>query len=356
MPALHLGRISAPAIGFATLLCAIAFGFLLARATHRNERGRRRHHASDLFRLLSGALSGRVSGKTLRRAAHEAEAASFWSAIEALTATLRPRERRELARSLERSRHVLAECRALRDDDDDVRRELAAGRLALLPLPRARRLLRRTLVRGPEAVRFAAARALAAQRDLASLGWLLVHADTLAARPLPALSGLLRAFGPRGRALLVTALERGIVDLHFERAVVDALGLSRCRSARPGVEARLRSDAVELRIAAARALGRIGMGESIPALMLALADSAWPVRAQAAHALGLLRATPAVEALAGRVTDPSWWVRHHAAYALAVIGSEGRDALCELVVRSEDGFAREMAREALDRAVARRSA
>jgi hypothetical protein len=45
-----------------------------------------------------------------------------------------------------------------------------------------------------------------------------------------------------------------------------------------------------------------------------------------------------------------------AAYALAVIGSEGRDALCELVVRSPDGYAREMAREALDRAVVRRSA
>ena len=44
------------------------------------------------------------------------------------------------------------------------------------------------------------------------------------------------------------------------------------------------------------------------------------------------------------------------AYALAIIGSEGRDALCELVVRSDDGFAREMAREALDRAVQRRSA
>ncbi|MBK7367153.1 MAG: HEAT repeat domain-containing protein [Candidatus Eisenbacteria bacterium] len=212
------------------------------------------------------------------------------------------------------------------------------------------------MVRGPETVRLAAARALSMQRDLASLGWLLVHADTLSTRPVQALSGLLRSFGPRGRALLVTALERGIVDLRFERAVLDALGLSRCRSARVGVEARLRSDALELRVAAARALGRLGMGESIPALMLALADPAWPVRAQAAHALGRLRAAPAVDALAERVSDRSWWVRHHAAYALAIIGSEGRDALCELVVRSDDGFAREMAREALDRAVHRRSA
>ncbi|MBI5169651.1 MAG: HEAT repeat domain-containing protein [Candidatus Eisenbacteria bacterium] len=350
-----IGQQFAPLLGIATLAGAVLLGFLLARATKRDERSRLRHRSSDLFRLLSGSLAGNVPGAALRRAARDAESENFWEAIEAIAATLRPRERRELARSLERSRHVLAECRSLRDDDP-LRRELAARRLALIPVTRARRVLRRALVHGPEAVRLAAARALAVQRDLASLGWLLVHADTLSTRPVPALSGLLRSFGPRGRALLVTALERGIVDPRFERAALDALGLSRCRSARPGVEARLRSDALELRVAAARALGRIGMGESIPALMLALTDPAWPVRAQAAHALGRLHAAPAVEALAERVSDRSWWVRHHAAYALAVIGSEGRDALCELVVRSNDGFAREMAREALDRAVQRRSA
>lgn len=350
-----LGPQFAPLLGIATVTGAIVLGFLLARATKREHRNRNRHHSSDLFRMLSGSLAGKVPGAALRRAARDAEADNVWDAIEAIAATLRPRERRELARSLDRSRHVLAECRALRDDDEQ-RRELAARRLALIPVSRSRRVLRRAMVLGPEPVRFAAARALAMQRDLASLGWLLVHADTLSTRPVPALSGLLRSFGPRSRALLVTALERGIVDLRFERATLDALGLSRCRSARVAVEARLRSEALELRVAAARALGRLGMGESIPALMLALADPAWPVRAQAAHALGRLRATPAVETLAERVSDRSWWVRHHAAYALATIGAEGRDALCELVVRSDDGFAREMAREALDRAVQRRSA
>jgi hypothetical protein len=41
-------------------------------------------------------------------------------------------------------------------------------------------------------------------------------------------------------------------------------------------------------------------------------------------------------------------VRHHAAYALVSLGEEGRDALCELAARSDDRYAREMAREALD--------
>ena len=67
-----------------------------------------------------------------------------------------------------------------------------------------------------------------------------------------------------------------------------------------------------------------------------------------AQALGRLAATPAVDALAACVADRSWWVRHHAAYALMSMGDEGRDALCELAARSEDRYAREMAREALD--------
>lgn len=356
MPLIPTGGLIAPTLALFTLACAIGLGFLVARSSHRDARGGKRGRSAELFRVVAGSLAGNVSTDALRLAAREAEAESFWSAIEAIATTLRIRERMELAQSLNRSRHVMRECRVLRDEHDNERRELAARRLALVPSLRARRVLRRTLVRGPENVRLAAARALACQRDLAALGWVLVHSDTLSTRSIGAISGLLRSFGPRGRALLVTALERGVVDTRFECALLDALGVSRCRSARSGVEARLRSDQLEVRVAAARALGRIAMGEAIPALILALNDGAWPVRAQAAQALGRLHATPAIDMLTERVSDSSWWVRHHAAYALAAIGSEGRDALCELIVRSPDGFAREMAREALDRSVARRSA
>ncbi|MEO5989638.1 MAG: HEAT repeat domain-containing protein, partial [Candidatus Eisenbacteria bacterium] len=120
------------------------------------------------------------------------------------------------------------------------------------------------------------------------------------------------------------------------------------RSARGPIERRLCSPHVELRIAACRALGRLGLAEAGPGLTLALADDAWPVRALAAQALGRIREAHAVEALVERVSDRSWWVRHHAAYALATVGPEGRDALCELIVRSDDPYAREMARDALD--------
>ena len=347
---------SSTALAVGLVACAIALMFLLARAAKRGAARDERHRAAELFRLLTGRLAGHVPPRALRVAARDSQSEPFWGAVEAITTTLRPRERRELARVLERSRHLVVERDVLRRDDPPARRELAAKRLGMLPVRRSRLLLRREMVQGPEPLRFAAARSLAAHRDLGSLGWLLAHPEALATRPARAISGLLRAFGPRGRALQLAALDRGGLPLAFEVGLLDALGITRCLSARAAIEARLRDAQVDIRVSAARALGRLGMGESIPSLMLALADEAWPMRAQAAFALGRLRATPAVELLTERVADPAWWVRHHAAYALAAMGSEGRDALCELIVRSPDPFAREMAREALDHGVARKSA
>ena len=148
--------------------------------------------------------------------------------------------------------------------------------------------------------------------------------------------------------MLIAALERGTVEPRLECACVEALGVVGCRSARGSIAARLSSPHLELRVTAARGLGRLGMGEAIPALILALGDEAWPVRAMAAQALGRLSAAPAIDALVARVSDPSWWVRHHAAYALLAMGGEGHDALCDLAARADDRYAREMAREALD--------
>jgi HEAT repeat protein len=340
----------------ATIGSATTMLWLASRASKRSAREASRSRTAELLRVLTGRVAGHVPLASLRVAAREAAATQFWSAMETIAATLRRRERIELARTLVRNRHVLEERRALRTGETDARRELAARRLAMLPSQRHRPALRAALVRGPEPVRLAAARALASLRDQATLRWLCAHPGSLEGRPLPMLSGLLRAFGPGARASLIAELDRGITVPRFECAVLDVLGVTRCRSARERIETRLASHAIDVRVAAARALGRLEMGESIPGLMLALADPAWPVRAQAAQALGRLRAAPAVDALAEHVADPAWWVRRHAAHALAAIGPEGRDALCELVVRSADPYAREMAREALDRASMRTSA
>ena len=329
-------------------LAVAALTMLLIRKARRAERSGRRLRSGQLFALLGARVSGKVRGGDLRRAAARTGPEPFWDALEAIAATLRLRERSRLAATLARSRHLAHERRLLAADEPLARRELAARRLGLLPSARSRRVLRRALVCGPETVRFAAARSLARHRDLGALRWLLEHPGSLASRPLPALSGLLRAFGPAARAMLIAALERGTVEPRLECACVEALGVVGCRSARGSIAARLSSPQLELRVTAARGLGRLGMGEAIPALILALGDEAWPVRAMAAQALGRLSAAPAIDALVARVSDPSWWVRHHAAYALLAMGGEGHDALCDLAARADDRYAREMAREALD--------
>jgi HEAT repeat protein len=335
-------------LGLAAPIVVTFVVWLLVRASRRGQRRRSRVHAGELFRVFAGSVAGRVPERALRQAAARAGHDSFWDALEAIAATLRTRERRELANAMQKSGHVAFERRVLQGSDLAARRELAARRLGLLPDKRSRRVLRRALVRGPETVRLAAARALARHRDLRALRWLLEHPEALARRPLPAVGGLLRAFGPGARAMLIAALERGIADTRLECACLDTLGLARCHSARGSITARLQSPHLELRVAAARALGRLGMGEAIPALTMALTDDSWPVRAMAAQALGRLSASPAVEALAECVSDRAWWVRHHAAYALARIGGEGHDMLCELAARADDRYAREMARDALE--------
>jgi HEAT repeat protein len=356
MPGLDLRFVSATSFILALPIAVAVLMTLLVRREHRGARARTRLRAGELCQLLAGRVSGRVRGGELRRAAKAAAPEPFWDAVEAITTTLRLRERLALARSLAKSRHLAKERRVLRGDEPLARRELAAHRLGQLPSLRARRCLRRALVRGPESLQFAAARSLARHRDLKALRWLLEHAGSLERRPMPALCGLLRAFGPGARSMLITALEQHRLAPRLECACIETLGFGRCRSARGSIAARLASPHLELRVTAARALGRLGMGEAIPALTLALTDESWPVRAMAAQALGRLSASPAIDALVRCVSDRSWWVRHHAAYALAAIGGDGHDALCELAAHADDRYAREMAREALEHGARERQA
>ncbi|MEO7867918.1 MAG: hypothetical protein ABIU54_09805, partial [Candidatus Eisenbacteria bacterium] len=205
---------------------AMTLGLLLNRAGKRSEHQGARQRATDLFQLFHGRLAGSVPPRTLRLAVHESTTDSYWDAIEAMVGTVRLSERYDLARELAKNRHAALERRMLLREDDQTRREIAARRLGLLPSRRSRRVLRRALVRGPEGVRFAAARALATHRDRGALRWILEHPQAFGRRPIPALSGLLRGFGPASRAMLLLAIERGLEDAHTECALLDALGVS----------------------------------------------------------------------------------------------------------------------------------
>ncbi|OGF04768.1 MAG: hypothetical protein A2W00_00565 [Candidatus Eisenbacteria bacterium RBG_16_71_46] len=342
-------------LALAVLLVTIVLAWFLARTYERRARRLTRLRSRSLARDLARFLGARLRGATLRRTVETANHGTFWSAVEPLAFRLRRRDWLRLSRALERNRHAAAERRALRDDSP-WRRELAARRLALLRAPSSRRALRRAMVRGPEAVRYAAARALARYGDLAALRWVLSHPERLASRHPAAWTSLLRAFGRRARADLLAGLDLPPALPALERALIEALGLLGPAAAAGAIQPRLASPDPELRVAAARALGRLAAAERAPALVMALGDGVWQVRAQAAWALGRLRAPAAIAPLTDCLADPSWWVRRHAAYALGALGADGRAALRHVADTSRDPFARDMALEVLNGGARLRSA
>ena len=334
---------------FTSVLIALATisgtGYAL-RVLQRRERRHARGRVRDLARSLSDFIDHRLSPRALAKQIAASAPGDFWAALEDQV----PRRSGWLAlsRALVDAPHLAAEREALLDKSP-WRREVAVRRLGLLFSPDSRSALRRALREGPGLVTLAAAAALARYRDLESLRWLLANPAALERRPHRPRVTLLRSFGRRALPDLAAALERGTGDPTMDRALIETLGLADFRDARRVIERRLSEGDEEQRIAAARALGRLRADDCATSLMGALQDEAWEVRAQAAWALGRTRAGIAILALPARLTDPAWWVRRHAAYALREFGMEGHRELERIARGSPDPYARDMAREVLER-------
>lgn len=339
----------------AVVLTVVAVASFAVRLHGRRQRRRSRREQRALARAFRRFLDGGETAVALARAADRADEGSYWTVLETLSLKLNRARWLRLSRALVNSRHAAAERRAL-TDDSPWRQVLACRRLALLRSRPSWRALRRAMTRGAEMVTLAAATALARYHDRGALRWILAHQEAVAHRHRNALVALMRTFGPRGLPLLARALERGVSSSRVELAVVDALGMAGHREASPPIERRLAHGDLDMRAAAARSLGLMGAVECGTSLMAALRDEAWQVRAQAARALGRVRALVAAEALASRLTDRSWWVRHHAAYALMELGEMGQATLRHVIATSDDPYARDMAREALDGEIKRLAA
>ena len=111
--------------------------------------------------------------------------------------------------------------------------------------------------------------------------------------------------------------------------------------------AQLRNIDGEVRIAAARELGRRGDPLAVPALIAALRDPHAPVRIAAAHAMGKLRDERAIEALGGAMSgDEDGNVQSASRGALQAIGTPAADA----VIAEYDARREQAEREAYARA------
>jgi hypothetical protein len=104
----------------------------------------------------------------------------------------------------------------------------------------------------------------------------------------------------------------------------------------------------ELRIRAARSLGRLAVPASAKLLSTLATDPAWEVQAQAIRGLGNLQDPGTLPVLAKGLFSPSWHVRYNAGYGLAAFGHTGIRRLQEVSRQRKDRFAADMATMVLD--------
>jgi HEAT repeat protein len=203
--------------------------------------------------------------------------------------------------------------------------------------------LRRLLQDRDRDVRQVAARALGRIGDPAAALPLL---ETLGGdRPVPkhiVAQAVLR-LGPPAVPALAAAVDH--TDTEVREVAIETLGMAGGYQAASGIVEALRYDVVtDVRVRAARALGKLGLPSSIPALLDATKTGEPAVRAEAVQALADLGAdvVPRMRELLG---DPAYSVARAAARALLTLGPPGREALTE--VAETDTRAAVVANEAL---------
>ena len=112
--------------------------------------------------------------------------------------------------------------------------------------------------------------------------------------------------------------------------------------------AMLDSENIDLEAAAIKALGALGMPESLPYVVDRTTHESWVIRAQAAKAIGILAGPGGVSRLLELICDPVFEVRRNAALALSHLGPSGIEALRFLAEDpTADAFARDLAHERL---------
>jgi len=104
----------------------------------------------------------------------------------------------------------------------------------------------------------------------------------------------------------------------------------------------------EMRIAAIKAIGKIGQNAPTNYLRNALVDDDWEVRAIAANVLGMQVDLEASKTLASALLDPEWWVRQNA--ALSLLSYPDCKELFLSVMRTKDAYARDSIVYALENA------
>jgi hypothetical protein len=141
---------------------------------------------------------------------------------------------------------------------------------------------------------------------------------------LAAARALGRIATPEAARLLISALEQGLVP---EQRLVEALGAP--WAAGPVLLAFRAPRTVAMRVPLADALGRARSPQAVEAFAAAMPAAATELRIRMVRALARIGSPGAVDAVRGTMSDPNWRVRAQAAWSLARLGDATATALLE---------------------------
>ena len=144
------------------------------------------------------------------------------------------------------------------------------------------------------------------------------------------------------RKLITTA-----ADQYIRRTCIKTIGTSGYVDMGDLVVPFLKSSQLNARIDAVRALGQLREWTGYAQIRALSEDMRWEMRAVVATALGAYGVKENFEALIRLLCDKEWWVRYRAAEAL--LRYPDRDALLCRVSETNDRFAQEMMRFAVDK-------
>lgn len=149
------------------------------------------------------------------------------------------------------------------------------------------------------------------------------------------------------RKILCRKLITTAADQYIRRTCIKAIGENEYTELGDLVVPFLKSSQLNARIDAVRTLGQLRVRTGFHQVLALSEDMRWEMRAVVATALGAYGATENVDVLIRLLCDREWWVRYRAAEAL--LKYPRRDALLARLEETNDRFAQEMMRFALEK-------
>ncbi len=340
------------ALRVAVALSFLSLATLLIIVAVRLAAERRISHTTHFRRTAAPFVTSYMAGRTPMQ---EVVAVLQADPCEALTLLMEVSDQLEPA-TRAKLRPLFAELPLVRNETAKLSqrrweaRMNAAERLGYLADPHSTGPLLSALKDKVLAVRFSAARALAAIGEPDSIELILLAFDVPGEMNQRRVAEVLYAFGPPAADPLLAVVEN--TGNKFSDTVVGVaarvLGMLRVQKAVPYLKPLLQTPEFRVRLAAARALGQIGDRSVLAELGELAGDPSWEVRNTVVQALGKLQAVQQIPLLADALGDQNWWVRFSAGQALYSLGNDGINVLRTAMLSSSDRYAGDMSRQILE--------